>query len=91
MKKTAVTAAVSSLLSAAFVFTMTNAFGGAIDAHSVYNCDVNGDGVVNTADVVALKKYLLMVYSAKAINGDVNKDGEINALDMMRLVKKLLG
>jgi len=52
--------------------------------------DVNGDEVVNTADVIALKKYLLMVYSAKAINGDVNKDGEVNALDMMRLVKKLL-
>ena len=52
--------------------------------------DVNGDEVVNTADVIALKKYLLMVYSAKAINGDVNKDGNVNALDMMRLVKKLL-
>ena len=59
MKKTAVTAAVSSLLSAAFVFTMTNAFGGAIDAHSVYNCDVNGDGVVNVMDLNVVKNALI--------------------------------
>ena len=59
MKKTAVTAAVSSLLSAAFVFTMTNAFGEAIDAHSVYNCDVNGDGVVNVMDLNVVKNALI--------------------------------
>ncbi len=59
MKKTAVTAAVSSLLSAAFVFTMTNAFGGAIDAHPVYNCDVNGDGVVNVIDLNVVKNALI--------------------------------
>ena len=33
MKKTAVTAAVSSLLTAAFVLSVTNVFDGAVDAH----------------------------------------------------------
>jgi hypothetical protein len=52
--------------------------------------DVNGDGVVNTADIIALKKYLLLVKDAKVVNGDINKDGSINSMDMVRLVNKLL-
>ena len=59
MKKTAVTAAVSSLLTAAFVLSVTNAFDGAVDAHSVYNCDVNGDGVINVMDLNVVKTALI--------------------------------
>jgi hypothetical protein len=33
--------------------------------------DVNGDGSVNTADIIALKKYLLLVKDAKVVNGDL--------------------
>ncbi|WP_044974951.1 cohesin domain-containing protein [Ruminococcus sp. HUN007] len=53
--------------------------------------DVNGDGSVNTADIIALKKYLLLVKDAKVVNGDINGDGIINSMDMVRLVNKLLG
>ena len=59
MKKTAVTAAVSSLLTAAFVLSVTNVFDGAVDAHSVYNCDVNGDGVINVMDLNVVKTALI--------------------------------
>ncbi len=59
MKKTAVTAAISSLLTAAFVLSVTNAFGGAVDAHTVYNCDVNGDGVINIMDLNVVKTALI--------------------------------
>jgi len=54
------------------------------------NYDVNGDGSVNTSDIVALKEFLLLVTDKAPKNGDVNGDGKINSNDMINLVKYLL-
>ncbi len=50
--------------------------------------DVNGDGVVTTADIVSLKQYLLLAADKSTVpNGDINKDGKITSQDMIHLVK----
>lgn len=54
--------------------------------------DVNGDGVVNIADVTALIDYLLG--SGGSVNvdvADVNSDGAVNIADVTALIDKLLG
>ena len=55
----------------------------------------NGDGVINSGDLLALKKYLLKTLNItdqsiiKAM--DVNKDGAINSGDLLLIKKHLLG
>lgn len=44
--------------------------------------DVNGDGIVTSADITALYDYLLNNDSSNVKNGDVNDDGEITAADI---------
>lgn len=56
--------------------------------------DVNGDGKVNTADLLLLKKYLLGLENESAIvfnNSDYNADTKINTLDLLMLKRHLLG
>ncbi|PJI07418.1 MULTISPECIES: dockerin type I domain-containing protein [Clostridium] len=54
-------------------------------------CDVNGDGVVNVLDVIALKKYLAdSSFKINTVNADINNDGNINVLDLI-LLKRSLG
>lgn len=58
--------------------TLTENFGG----------DVNGDGEVSIADLVALSKHLLAAKPLDAgMNGDVNADGVIDVYDMIALRK----
>ena len=52
--------------------------------------DVDDNGVVNTRDLVALKRYLLLVDKKAPANGDINGDKAINSVDLIRLVKILL-
>ncbi|WP_044974948.1 cohesin domain-containing protein [Ruminococcus sp. HUN007] len=52
--------------------------------------DVDDNGVVNTRDLIALKRYLLLADKTAPVNGDVNGDKVINSLDLIRLVKILL-
>ena len=55
--------------------------------------DVNGDGVWNLSDVVALKKWLLAVPDAKLEqweNGDFYADGRIDALDLCLMRQEIL-
>nr|WP_310938844.1 glycoside hydrolase family 48 protein [Clostridium sp. SHJSY1] len=48
--------------------------------------DVNGDGQVSLADVLALKKYLTNPsYKINKTNADVNKDGQVNIMDLVAL------
>ncbi len=53
--------------------------------------DVNGDGVVTSADVTALYDYLLNNNTSNLINGDVNGDGDITSADVTAVYNVLLG
>ena len=53
--------------------------------------DVNGDGVVNTADVTAVYNVLTGHDSGYRITADVNGDGTVNAADVTMLYNILLG
>ena len=57
---------------------------------SVYG-DVNGDGVVTSADITALYDYLLNNDSSHLVNGDVNNDGSITSSDITSVYDVLLG
>ncbi len=51
--------------------------------------DVNGDGTVNVADVVALQKYLLGYETEVTAAADVNEDDIVNVVDL-GLLKRLV-
>ncbi len=53
--------------------------------------DVNADGDVNVADLVALQKYLLgKEVSLNSVNADMNQDNILNIYDMILLKRQLL-
>lgn len=56
--------------------------------------DVNGDGVINSADLLKIQKHLLEVNKITEENilkaADVNKDGVINSGDLLKIQKYLL-
>ena len=57
--------------------------------------DVNGDGKMNSADLLVIQKDLLKVKKIdneyKKISADVNQDGIINSADLLKIQKQLLG
>ena len=55
--------------------------------------DVNGDGVVNISDAVALLRFLAGFKDAKIDvgNSDMNGDGEVNISDAVTLLRRLAG
>lgn len=56
------------------------------------NGDVNGDGMVNDADIDLLKKYLINVVGDKDINksnADINGDGKVTLTDLSQLKTKI--
>ena len=54
--------------------------------------DTNGDGSVNTMDLIRLMKYISGVEVDVAEGtGDVNGDGKVNTMDLIRLMKYLNG
>ncbi len=62
------------------------------DEVTVTKGDVNGDGTIDSIDLVTLKKYLLTGDSSLIVfdNADMNKDGEINSIDYAQLKKAIL-
>ena len=53
--------------------------------------DVNGDGVVNSADITALYNYLLNGDTTHVATSDVNGDGSINAGDVTAVYNIIMG
>lgn len=54
--------------------------------------DMNGDGLVNTLDLIRLMKYISgIAVDIPESAGDVNGDGRINTLDLIRLMKYING
>ena len=59
-----------------------------IDPHGAG--DINGDGVINTADLVRLMKYIAGS-DVVAYYPDVNGDGRVTVADLVRLMKYIAG
>lgn len=53
--------------------------------------DANGDGVINSADLLKIVKYLKNGGEIDQTSSDVNKDGVINSADLLKIVKYLKG
>ena len=53
--------------------------------------DVNGDGVVNSADITALYNFLLNGDAAHLATSDVNNDGNVTAADVTAVYNIILG
>lgn len=51
-----------------------------------YDCDVNGDGVVNIADIVALTQYIISQSGVEKEKADVNDDGVVDANDIIDVI-----
>lgn len=59
--------------------------------HATYNGDVDGDGVVTSADITALYDYLLNNDDAHITTSDVNGDGFVTSADVTAVYNILLG
>ncbi len=64
---------------------------GGVTVFSVLPGDINGDGNVNSLDLIRLKKYIADDTTELVGSGDVNGDGNVNSLDLIRLKKYIAG
>lgn len=53
--------------------------------------DTNEDGVINSADLLKIVKYLKSNAQVSIAAADVNKDGNVNSADLLKIVKYLKG
>ena len=53
--------------------------------------DTNGDGLINSADLLKIVKYLKNGGEINKNAADVNKDNDINSADLLKIVKYLKG
>jgi hypothetical protein len=68
-----------------------NEWGLEFEALEAKTGDVNLDGDITVADVVALQRFLLGKYvNTGAYYGDMNSDGTVDAFDMVFMRKKLI-
>lgn len=65
---------------------------GALTVFRFFSGDVNGDDLVDSADVVMLARYLVGLETAINTEGaDVSRDGEIDGRDLVKLARYMVG
>ena len=82
----------SSALAGAIILSSVMTTGFAASAAEAATGDVTGDGVFNTADIVALQSWFISGKELKDWNaGDLSGDGKISIIDFIMMKNKLSG
>ena len=82
----------SSALAGAIILSSVMSTGFSVSAAEAATGDVTGDGVFNTADIVALQSWFVTGKELKDWNaGDFSGDGKISIIDFILMNNRLSG
>ncbi len=95
MKKTVSLILIVSMILTSFALTFVTSSGAATSdgVHGYQPCDANDDGRIDAKDLLAVRKYILKIYTKKDINflaANVNSDSAVDAHDLLYIRKVIL-